>query len=321
MNAEANDVAIDKIGALTDLHRRIADSAPVGIAVVDATDPAHPLVYANQEFSTLTGYPLNELVGRNLRFLQGEDREQDQRHRLRESLERGEPTRVLLRNYRKDGSLFWNEMSVVPLKDSQGFITHFAAFHRDAGERLKFDPRATRDTLSGVHQPTTMAIRDDRLTGLFTESYLEELLKRDWSIAQRESRSMALFAIDLDALDLYNTTFGRAAGDSTIRRVAHCVSGCLRRASDVTARLEGGSFLAFAPGIDAEHALRLANTMVERVRELRIHHPRCTVLRYITISVGVATLVPGANDGPADLIEKSRQQLQKAKKGGRNKVA
>ena len=212
-------------------------------------------------------------------------------------------------------------MSVVPLKDSQGFITHFAAFHRDAGERLKFDPRATRDTLSGVHQPTTMAIRDDRLTGLFTESYLEELLKRDWSIAQRESRSMALFAIDLDALDLYNTTFGRAAGDSTIRRVAHCVSGCLRRASDVTARLEGGGFLAFAPGIDAEHALRLANTMVERVRELRIHHPRCTVLRYITISVGVATLVPGANDGPADLIEKSRQQLQKAKKGGRNKVA
>ncbi len=314
MNAEVADRVVD-------LHRRLADASPVGIAVVDATNPTHPLVYANQEFCNLTGYPLSELMGRNLRFLQGEDREQDQRHRLRVSLERGEPTRVLLRNYRKDGSLFWNEMSVVPLKDAQGFISHFAGFHRDAGERLKFDPRAGRDTLSGAHQPTAMAIRDDRLTGLFTEAYLEELLKRDWSIAQREHRSMALFAVDVDALDLYNTTFGRAAGDSTIRRVAHCVSGCLRRASDVTARVEGGSLLAFAPGIDAEHALRLANTMAERVRELRIHHPRCTVLRYVTVSVGVATLVPGANDSPAELIEKSRLNLQKAKTAGRNRVA
>jgi diguanylate cyclase (GGDEF)-like protein len=268
----------------------------------------------------LTGYAAEALLGRNLRFLQGEDREQDARNRLRESLERGESCRILLRNYRKDGSLFWNEMTVVPLKDEQGFITHFAGYHRDAGERLKFDPRAARDSLSGVHQPTAIAIRDDRLTGLFTEAYLEELLKRDWAIAQRESRSMALFAIDIDALDLYNTTFGRAAGDSTIRRVAHCISGCLRRASDVTARTEGGSLLAFAPGIDRENALRLANTMAERVRELRIHHPRCTILRYVTVSVGVATLVPGAHDSPAKLIEKSRLQLQKAKKTGRNKV-
>ena len=308
-------------GMVADLHRRIADASPVGVAVVDATNPTHPLVYANQAFCKLTGYPLEELMGRNLRVLQGEDREQDARHRLRESLERCEPTRVLLRNYRKDGSLFWNEMSVVPLQDERGFTSHFAGFHRDAGERLKFDPRAARDTLSGAHQPTAIAIRDDRLTGLFTEAYLEELLKRDWAIAQREHRSMALFTIDIDALDLYNTTFGRAAGDSTIRRVAHCVSGCLRRASDVTARLEGGNFLAFAPGIDAEHAARLANTMAERVRELRIHHPRSGILRYVTVSVGVAALIPGGNDSPATLIEKSRLQLHKARKAGRNQVA
>ncbi|MBS0612441.1 MAG: diguanylate cyclase [Proteobacteria bacterium] len=304
-----------------ELYRRLAEAAPIGVVLVDATNPEHPLVYANQEFCHLCGFAMNELLGRNLRFLQGEDREQDARQRLRESLERGEAARVLLRNYRKDGSLFWNEMSVVPLKDAAGFITHFAGFHRDAGERLKFDPRAARDSVSGAQQPTAVAIRDDRLTGLYTESYLEELLKRDWAIAQREKRSIALFAIDIDALDTYNTTFGRAAGESAIRRVAHCVSGCLRRASDVTARVEGGNLLAFAPGIDPEQALRLANTMVERVRDMHIHHPRSTVLRYLTISVGVATLVPGANDGPAALTEKARVALQKAKKAGRNRVA
>ena len=302
------------------IFRRLLESSPEGVVLVDALAEDQPVVYVNPAFEMLSGYSGAELLGRNLRLLQTDDRDQEGRHRLRESLARGESARVLLRNYRKDGSLFWNEMNVVPLKDAQGFITHFAGFHRDAGERLKFDPRAARDSLSGAHQPTAVAIRDDRLTGLFTEAYLEELLKRDWAIAQRESRSMALFAIDVDVLDSYNTTFGRAAGDSSIRRVAHCVSGCLRRASDVTARLEGGSFLAFAPGIDQEHAMKLANTMVERVRELRIHHPRSSVLRYITVSVGVATLVPKANDSPADLIAKSRFLLQKAKKGGRNKA-
>ncbi|MBS0400299.1 MAG: PAS domain-containing protein, partial [Proteobacteria bacterium] len=73
-------------GTPDELFRRTADSAPIGMVLVDATDPALPLVYANPEFCNLCGYPLADLVGRNLRFLQGEDREQDARHRLRESL-------------------------------------------------------------------------------------------------------------------------------------------------------------------------------------------------------------------------------------------
>jgi two-component system chemotaxis family response regulator WspR len=168
--------------------------------------------------------------------------------------------------------------------------------------------------LSGAHQPTAVAIRDDRLTGLYTRPYLEELLRRDWAIGQREGRSIALFMIDIDALELYNTTFGRAAGDSTIRRVAHCVSGCLRRASDVTARIDGGSFIAFAPGL-------VANIMAERVRELRIHHPRSTILRYVTITVGVAAAVPRPEDGPNVLLERAQARLAVAKKAGRNCAA
>ena len=304
-----------------DLYRRLVESSPEGVALVDAQNPEHPVIYVNSGFEALTGYSAFDLVGRNLRLLQADDREQDGRHRLRESLGRGESCRVLLRNYRKDGTVFWNEMTVSPLRDGAGRLTHFVGHHRDAGERLRIDPKLTRDSLSGAHQPTAVAIRDDRLTGLFTLPYLEELLKRDWSVAQREKRSIALFAIDIDALDLYNTTFGRAAGDSTIRRVAHVVSGCLRRASDVTARIDGGSLMAFAPGINHEQALRIGQLMAERVRELRIHHPRSAVLRYVSVSVGVSAAVPGAADSPDNLLQKSQQQLQIAKKAGRNQAA
>ena len=304
-----------------DLYRRLVESSPEGVVLIDAQGTDHPVVYANPAFEALTGYSAAELLGRNLRLLQADDREQDGRHRLRDALSRGETCRVLLRNYRKDGSLFWNEMTVMPLRHADGCVTHFAGHHRDAGERLRIDPKATKDTLSGAHQPTAIAVRDDRLTGLYTLPYLEELLKRDWAVAHREQRSIAVFAIDIDALDLYNTTFGRAAGDSTIRRVAHIVAGCLRRSSDVTARIDGGSLIAFAPGLTIEQALRVGQLMAERVRDLRIHHPRSAVLRYISISVGVCAAIPGASDSPAELLQKAQQQLQFAKKSGRNQAA
>jgi diguanylate cyclase (GGDEF)-like protein/PAS domain S-box-containing protein len=304
-----------------DFYRRLLESSPEGVVLVDARIPEHPVVYVNRGFETLTGYAAADLIGKNLRLLQSDDRDQDARHRLREALGKGEPCRVLLRNYRKDGTVFWNEMTILPMRDADGRVTHFAGHHRDAGERLRIDPKLSRDSLSGAHQPTSVAIRDDRLTGLFTLPYLEELLKRDWAISQREDRSIAVFAIDIDALDLYNATFGRAAGDSAIRRVAHCVSGCLRRSSDVTARIDGGSLMAFAPGLSTEQAMRMGQTMAERVRELRIHHPRSAVLRYVSVSVGVSAMIPGAKDEPTVLIEKSQRHLKLAKQSGRNQAA
>jgi diguanylate cyclase (GGDEF)-like protein/PAS domain S-box-containing protein len=294
-----------------DHFRLLLDVAPVGVVLVDAQNPEWPLVYANPGFLAMTGYCLEELLGKNLRLLQGDDSDPEARRRLREQLSRGEACHLVLRNYRKDGSTFLNEFSIVPVRDASGQITHYAGYHREAAERARPEPRAAQ-------APVT---REDRLTGLLSYSYLEELLRRDWAIAQREHLSIAIFAIDIDALEMYNATFGRAAGDSIIRRLAHCISGCLRRASDATARVDGGTMIAFAPGLNIEQALRLGQTMTERVRDLRIHHPRSSVLRYVSISVGVAAATPEPADSPAALLQRARQQLELAKKSGRNHAA
>jgi diguanylate cyclase (GGDEF)-like protein/PAS domain S-box-containing protein len=302
------------------LHRHLVEAAPEGVVLVDAVDPENPVLYVNAAFERLTGYESAELVGRNLRILQGEDRGQDGRQRLREAIRRAEPCRVLMRNYRKDGSQFWNEISIVPLMDPDGRLTHYAGYHRDASERLKGPSLGVRDARVPPLPPQA-ALRDDRLTGLFTVPYFEELLKRDWAAAQRDRRSISAFCIDIDSLELYNATFGRSAGDSTIRRVGHCVSGCLRRASDAVARVEGGSLMAFASGVTAEQAMRIGHTMTERVRDLRIHHPRSSVLRYVSVSVGVASAVPEPDEEPAGLLDKARRQLGVAKQSGRNRAA
>ncbi len=304
-----------------DLYRRLLLSAPVGVALVDAADPEHRVVYVNRAFESLTGFDAAELIGNNLRMLQAGDREQDGRQRLREALTRQEPCHVLMRNYRKDGTLFWNEMTVLPVHDANGRLTHFAGYHRDASERLRVQNHGARE-VQGVPgpPPITVALREDRLTGVFTLPYFEELLKRDWAAARRDRRSIAAFCIDIDALDLYNATFGRAAGDSTIRRVAHCICGCLRRASDVVARVEGGNLIAFAPGVANEQALRIGQTMTERIRDLRIHHPRSSVLRYVSVSVGVAAATPDDDDS-SGLLQRARRQLGAAKQTGRNRAS
>ena len=304
------------------IHRRVVEAAPEGVVLVDATKPDHPVVYVNGAFERLTGYSAAELVGRNLRILQGEDRDQDARQRLREAIKREEPCRVLMRNYRKGGAPFWNEIAITPLFDAEGKISHYAGYHRDAGDRLRNKPApaapAAREAKPQAAPPVQ---REDRLTGLSTLSYLEELLNRDWAVAQRERSGMAAFCIDIDALDLYNTTFGRAAGDSAIRRVGHCIAGCLRRSSDVIARVDGGNLVAYAPGVPGEQAMRIGQTMAERVRELRIHHPRSGILRYVSVSVGVAATVPQADDESATLLDKARQRLAVAKETGRNRAA
>ena len=304
-----------------DQYRLLIEAAPEGVVLVEARQAEHPVVYVNAGFETLTGYRADELIGRNLRLLQGADRKQEALPHLRERLSRGESCHVLLRNYRKDGSLFWNDLAVAPIRDGSGQISHYAGYARNAGDRMRPDSKLHGDALQRLPPPIATTPRDDRLTGLFTLPYLEELLKRDWAVAQREHRSIAVFAIDIDALELYNTTFGRAAGDSTIRRVAHCISGCLRRASDACARVDGGSLVAFAPGLNLEQGLHLGQVMAERVRELRIHHPRSTVLRYVSVSVGVSALVPESADNPAELLQSSRKQLALAKKSGRNQAA
>lgn len=303
----------------------LVELSPDGVVVCEAGADGWNVVYANPAFEKLTGYQARELLGRDLRFLQGQEREQDSRQRVRDALSRGQTCRALLRNYRNDGTTFWNEMTLAPIT-SGGKVTHYVGFHRDAGERLRFDPKPVmggRDSPSatGTYPSLLSVLRDDRLTGLYNRGYFDELFHRDWAIAQREGRRLTLLLLDIDALAAYNETFGKPAGDSCIKRVARAIAGCLRRSSDLIARLEGGTIAALIHGMTPEQVLPYANNILERVREARIHHPKSQVLRYVTVSAGVVSMVPGPEEAADVLTNRARAALKEAKSAGRNRVA
>jgi PAS domain S-box-containing protein len=120
------------------LDRAVAASSN-GILITDPNLPDNPIVYTNPAFERTTGYLVEEVVGRNCRFLQGEDREQPALEELRAALREGRGCRVVLRNYRKDGSLFWNELHVSPVHDKEGRLTNFVGVQNDVTGRRRIE--------------------------------------------------------------------------------------------------------------------------------------------------------------------------------------
>jgi PAS domain S-box-containing protein len=116
------------------LEQRAMDEAPVGITVVDMTLDEEPIIYANGGFVELTGYPRDEILGRNCRFLQGEATREEPVRKIRTAIDAEQPLIVKLRNYRKDGSLFWNRLTLSPVENETGAVTHYLGYQDDVSE-------------------------------------------------------------------------------------------------------------------------------------------------------------------------------------------
>ena len=117
------------------LRDRSINSATNGILIADARQPDMPTVYCNAAFEKITGYAAEEVLGQNCRFLQGTDHQQPGLDAIRQAVRQGTEAKAELRNYRKDGSPFWNELYIAPVKDQQGKLTHFIGIQTDITQR------------------------------------------------------------------------------------------------------------------------------------------------------------------------------------------
>jgi PAS domain S-box-containing protein len=120
------------------LDRAVAASSN-GILITDPRAPDDPIVYVNPAFERISGYTVEEVLGHNCRFLQGEDRDQPELDDLRSALSEEREFRVVLRNYRKDGTPFWNELYVSPVHDEKGRLTNFVGVQNDITERRRIE--------------------------------------------------------------------------------------------------------------------------------------------------------------------------------------
>lgn len=158
----------------------------------------------------------------------------------------------------------------------------------------------------------------DDLTKIANRRHFDEILEKEWLRAKRIRASLALLMIDIDFFKQYNDTFGHLKGDECLKQIATVLSNNLNRPGDFVARYGGEEFCILIPQTDLDGATTFAEKVHSAIIELKIDNPGSKVSKYLTISIGIAAIVPKHDDSYMDLIYTSDKALYKAKADGRN---
>jgi diguanylate cyclase (GGDEF)-like protein/PAS domain S-box-containing protein len=278
------------------------------VIVVTLAAPLEPpgpiIVYVNPAFTALTGYGVDEIVGRSTRLLHGPKTDPQTLAQVRAAMEAQRPIRVELLNYSRDGEQFWLDTNIVPLRDSRGRVTHFATIERDltATKRLQQKLRLMAST--------------DPLTGLLNRRRFLEQAESEFRRARRYQRALAVVMLDVDHFKTINDGHGHFVGDQVLVALARA-SQQLLRGTDVMGRWGGEEFAILMPETSLAGATILAERLRAELAALAVPTP-AGPLRF-TISAGVAERGE-LDDQVTAAMQRADRALYAAKRNGRNRV-
>jgi len=165
-----------------------------------------------------------------------------------------------------------------------------------------------------------LAIQDG-LTKVANRRRFDEYLQQEWRRLRREQAPLALILADVDYFKAYNDAYGHQAGDHCLQTVAKALSWAASRPADLVARYGGEEFAVILPNTHAQGAVQVAEKIQNHLSALKIPHAQSSVSDYLTLSLGVASLVPSSGTTPEELIAGADQALYQAKDRGRNRVS
>ena len=287
------------------LSNRAIEASITPILIADCAGSRHPILYVNPAFERVTGYSREEVVGRDCSFLQGNDRNQPELEKIRAALREQRDGHALLRNYRKDGSLFWNDLHITPVRDPEtGHVTHFVGVQHDVTETRRYQEELE-------HQAN-----HDALTGLANRNLLNDRLEQAVMQARRHGGLLLVALLDLDQFKLINDSLGHGIGDRVLKVVAERLTGSVRQ-GDTVARLGGDEFVLVIQ--DQEHeddAVQLIERIVTAVGEsLLIDGNELSV----TCSIGVS-IYPHHGEDAGTLLRNADTAMYRVKAQTRNGV-
>ncbi|MCA1769697.1 MAG: EAL domain-containing protein [Halomonas sp.] len=284
------------------LLERSVEGSINGVAIADANRPDTPIVYVNPAFLRITGYSKEEVLGRNCRFMQGPDTDPASVERIRQQLSRSEDVHLTLLNYRKDGTPFWNDLYIAPVRDAQERVTHYVGMQNDVSEQKIYESQL-------AHHAS-----HDALTGLANRSLFEDRLEHDVALTARRPERLAVLFVDLDDFKPINDTLGHAVGDDVLCEVARRLEGAVRP-GDTLARMGGDEFVLLMTDVTQEEQVLalVERLMVEISRPYLIEGHEL----YLTCSIGIALSDPSMIE-PRELIQQADMAMYKAKQQGRN---
>jgi len=282
--------------------KQALDLSPVATVIIDRNAPVAVVTYVNHAFEAMSGFDAAELVGQPWNQLLVKKNRKDSEH-LAE-----------LECHPRLGVSDQLVFDMLPLYDRPGTPRYWV------GTERQLEPEATgddseREALLGVLRDARMHLRRlegrDSATGIVNRRAFDDIFQRDWVMARREQRSIGIMLFRLDAFEGYREVFGRHAADSCLYKVAHAITGSLRRAGDLAARFSDDQFAVLITEDNEAAVSEFAASIAQKVRGLSIHHPRSLVDKFVTVSFGFAALVPAEGMTTNTLIEAANENLVK----------
>ena len=289
----------------TELNLQIAAIAFQSQDGVIVTDAHKAILRVNPAFSQISGYAPHEVIGKTPRMLRSDRHTPDFYDALWTSIETTGVWHGELWSRRKNGEVFPEQITITPVKDGNGQVTHYVAVLRDITERKRLE------------QEVNHLAFFDSLTQLPNRRLFNDRLGQAVKRAQRTSSSLALMFVDLDKFKPVNDTYGHAAGDFMLQTVAKRLSGCLR-ASDTAARVGGDEFLVLLPDIPSgADALAVAEKIRSALAEPCISPEGIELC--ISASIGIA-IYPEHAGSAHELLRLGDRAMYEAKSAGGNRV-
>lgn len=285
------------------LRDRAIESSSNGIMITSATQLDHPITYVNPAFERITGYSAAEVVGCNGRFLVRDDLQQKGLTEIRAVLRERREGHAILRNYRKDGSLFWNELHLAPVLDESGQVTtHFVSIINDVSERIRYQEQLE-------YQAT-----HDVLTGLANRNLLADRISQAIALARRDKRLVGVMLLDLDRFKVVNDGLGHAPADGLLKLVAERLIHAVRD-TDTVARLGGDEFVIVVGDIlDADDVAVVAGKIQRALAQPLLVEGKELV---VSASIGIS-LYPRDGETGDILLRNADVAMYRVKEYGRN---
>ena len=311
-------------------YRSLVENSNVGVYRKTGNDNSF-IEYANPALAKMFGFPsVEELLQASA--IQFSDQESF-KLLIEEIDQQGAVKEREIRLKKKDGTSVWCSVTSIKHFDEKRQVFLIDSVVKDITER-----KIAEEALRQVHADLEIKVNErtqelrvlneklyrlsleDGLTGIANRRCFDEFLQREWQRARREQLPLALIMLDVDLFKHYNDTYGHVSGDECLKRVAGVIKEVAKRATDLAARYGGEEFAIVLPNTDQANAVKLGNEILVGVRELGIRNATAVSSQIVTISLGIAVIIPSDITTPESLIIAADQALYQAKKAGRNQL-
>lgn len=305
-----NRISSEKeLGRQNNLIRTVFNSTPDPLGFID--DKGN-FVSGNEPFAKMFGFTSDELLGKHLTEVLSEEQLEQHQLQNRQILEDGKPIRYEELVYLDDGHQIWYEVIKGPYFDDVSGERGIIFITRDVTER-----KATEQQLADAIMQLQELSFIDSLTQVANRRSFDEKLLQLWLTHRREGVELSLLLLDIDCFKQYNDNYGHQQGDEALRQVAKLISRSVKRGSDLVARYGGEEFAILLPNTGCEGAKQIAETVLRNMKEAEIPHEFSDVSDFVSVSIGVASVIPQQGVDYGELVRVADLQLYRAKHQGK----